>query len=133
MFVAAAVICFEDLWPGVLATMLKENPDFMLVLTNDNWFLRSAAAKQHAYLARWRAVEFGKTLVRASNDGFTLAVDPFGRTLLELEPFVENSGVVEVPLIKGTTFYAKYGDSTIWILIAALLAASLPASTRRKV
>jgi apolipoprotein N-acyltransferase len=117
----AAIICYEDLWSGVFATLIDRNPDFLLVVTNDSWFLQTIAPKQHAYVARWRAIEFGRSLVRATNDGVSLAVDGLGRSILELEPFVVTNGVADIPLAKSQTLFAVYGSLILWTLLGGFL------------
>ncbi len=126
---AAAVICYEDLSSKVFSQLInKEVPEFLIVATNDAWFLHSIAALQHGYVARWRAVEFGKSLIRASNDALTLVVNSLGDTLLELVPFETSFGAVKVPLISTNTIFAKYGNLPILFVkgIIMLLAKIYP-------
>jgi apolipoprotein N-acyltransferase len=73
-----------------------ESARYLVNITNDNWFTGTIALYQHAALARLRAIETGKPLVRAANTGISLVVDGYGRTVAQLP--IDQSGVMDVPL-----------------------------------
>jgi apolipoprotein N-acyltransferase len=106
-------------------------------LTNDGWYGTSAAPYQHYAMARFRAVENHRYLVRAANTGISAIIDPFGRELARTELMEQSALVGDVRAISGLTFYSRYGDVFAWSAcavsaIGAVLAAFLrPALSNR--
>jgi apolipoprotein N-acyltransferase len=102
----------------------------MLNVSNDAWFGITAGPHQHFAQARLRTIEEGLPLVRATNNGVSAVVDPFGRVIGSLP--LGRDGVLDagLPLAIGPTFYARYGEAGA-LTIAALFAA-IAAFARRK-
>ena len=124
------VICYEDLFPHVARKAAAGGADFLVNLTNDGWFGRSAEQWQHQQGAIFRAVENGIPLVRCCNNGITCWADGDGR---EREIFRDTTGsaygqgvmIFDLPLPKPVpTFYTRHGDWFGWgcVGIAALFA-----------
>ena len=65
-------------------------------LADDGWIGGAAATHQLAAFARFRAIEERLPLVRVAHGGLSLAVDPFGQTLLTLPEDSWAHGRVEV-------------------------------------
>ncbi len=89
------LICYEGIFPLFVARW-AENAKFLVNITNDNWFTGTIALDQHAALARLRAIETGKPLVRAANTGLSIIVDGYGRTVAQLPE--DASSLMDVPL-----------------------------------
>jgi apolipoprotein N-acyltransferase len=88
-----ALICYEAIFSGDLgADPGKAN--FILNVSNDEWFTGSIGPAQHAHHARLRAVETGLPMLRATNSGLTMLIDPLGRVSAELPP--DQSGVLDL-------------------------------------
>lgn len=91
------LICYEAIFP-FFVRRYAPTADFMLNITNDAWFAATHAPLQHFVLARLRAIETGKPLVRLANSGVSAVVDGYGRisTLLNIN---ESKGMrVSIPL-----------------------------------
>src|SRR3989449_486326 len=90
----------------------------LINLSNDGWFGRSAAPEQHLAMARVRAVENRRWLLRATNNGYTVAVDPYGRYAARLTPDVR--GALDAPygFRNDITFYVRWGDWLAWLCVA---------------
>jgi len=72
-------ICYEAIYPGEIREFANLGANLFINISNDGWFGKSAAAEQHLRMARVRAVENRRWLVRVTNSGITAAVDPYGR------------------------------------------------------
>ncbi|MDD9912246.1 MAG: apolipoprotein N-acyltransferase [Alphaproteobacteria bacterium] len=82
---ALPLICYETSFPFYVARHL-ENQQFLLNITNDNWFDGTTAPYQHFALARLRAVETGLPLVRIANTGISAVVNGYGHIVEKLPP-----------------------------------------------
>lgn len=120
----AAVICFEDMFPHAFAQLQQsENADFLMVLSNDNWFLDSRASVEHAWMSQWRSIETGKYFLRVTNNGMTVLYSPLGEVVSQLEPHKPLAAVIDVALLRESTVYTRMGD---WpIILVCLLCAGL--------
>ena len=83
------LICYEILFPG--AVVQRDNkPDFIVNVTNDAWYGRSAGPEQHLLKARFRAIEENTPVIRAANTGYSAMIDRYGRYVLKTDLFEEN-------------------------------------------
>ncbi|GGD63414.1 apolipoprotein N-acyltransferase [Lacimicrobium alkaliphilum] len=119
----APAICFEIAFPRQIRANLHPYTDFILTVSNDAWFGRSHGPHQHMEIARVRAKEFGIPVLRATNNGITGIIDADGQILAQLPQFEAQALRAQVPLYKGTTPYARFGE--LWVTILSLLAAIL--------
>lgn len=121
-FRIAPLICFEDILPGYARTAVIRTRAHLLVnLTNDAWFGDSPAAKIHLNLAKFRAVELRRYLVRATNSGVSAVVDPCGRVVVRLPASESAARVAEVRLLEGTTVYGRLGNVIDYICVLAVI------------
>ncbi|CAK0770638.1 Apolipoprotein N-acyltransferase [Azospirillaceae bacterium] len=111
------LICYEGIFPGEV-THSRDRPEWLLSVTNDAWYGRTAGPHQHFAMTQTRAVEEGLPLVRAANTGISGIVDGYGRIIASLKLGV--GGVVDsgLPLALSPTVYARFGD----MIFAGLLA-----------
>ena len=115
----AVGICFEDLWTEVFQEATgEEDASLLVTLTNGGWFDQSSATRQHRDGARWRAVENGRFLLRAANEGPASLIDPWGRiTILTAAETETWAHLPQVKLLDKKTLYSKYGNFVVWGLI----------------
>lgn len=115
-----APICFEDAFAGVCREYFKGGADLLLNLTNDSWSKTRSSEIQHWAAARFRAIEYRRTLVRSTNGGLSCVVGPYGEVRAELPLFEACSRIVEVPVCRDSkpTAYYLYGD---WFALLSLL------------
>ncbi len=116
-------ICFESIFPGLARQSVRQGADLLAVLTNDAWFDGRSAPEQHAALAPFRAIEEGRYLIRAANQGISAIFDPHGRPLAQLSLGARGVVVARVAPMHRVTVYARAGDLFAWT--ATLAAASL--------
>jgi apolipoprotein N-acyltransferase len=122
-------ICYEDVFG---AEQLQDLADTTLLVnvSNDGWFGNSIAIPQHLQIARVRAAEAGRYLVRAANRGITAVIDPHGRIVDRIEPF--HPGVLRATVrgYTGATPYARAGNYLIVLACVVALAAAFAVERR---
>lgn len=114
------MICYEAVF-GNEARDAMPAADFLVNISNDGWFGKLMGPQQHFQIARMRAIENGRWLLRATNTGMTAIVDHLGR-IRSIAPTFEPtvlSGQVEV--MAGITPYARYGDWPAVLVTGMLL------------
>jgi apolipoprotein N-acyltransferase len=117
-----AFICYEAIFPDHVRGFAAAGAELLVNITNDAWYGYSSAPHQHFAMAKLRAVENGKYLVRAANTGITAVVDPRGRVLERTALFEPTVLVREVGLVAETTFYGRHGDVFAWGCLGAAIA-----------
>jgi apolipoprotein N-acyltransferase len=122
-------ICYEAAIPGFVRRMVAEaQPNLLVMLSNDAWFGDSHEPWIHLAVARMRAIEHHRFVVRAANSGVSAVVDPAGR-------LVARSGLLTRENLRGTvrwfdgdTLYGRTGDWLGWLAAAACGAMALVAA-----
>ena len=117
----AVNICYEDLFGAELRHALPA-ATLMLNLSNLAWYGDSFAQPQHLQIARMRALESGRPMLRATNTGMTAVILPDGEVQAVLPPFTAGALHAEVRGYQGLTPYARWGDWAA-VLLAVLGAA----------
>jgi len=114
-----AFICYEAIFPDEVRRFTAGGAELLINMSNDGWFGRSAAPAQHVMMARVRAVENRRWLLRDTNNGFTVDVDPYGRTVAQLA--TDMRGQLDAPydFRSDLTLYARFGDWFAWLSVVA--------------
>jgi apolipoprotein N-acyltransferase len=125
-------ICYEVIRPEFVRRMMREaKPHLIVSLANDAWFGDSQEPWLHLALARLRAIEHRRALVRATNSGVSAVVDPVGRVVAHTGLLTREHLRASVPLLQGETLYARLGDWPGWLAVAGLFAAGVVRRRRR--
>jgi len=111
------LICFEIAFPHQLAANMTRNTDLLLTVSNDAWFGNSHGPHQHFEIARMRALEFGRPLLRATNNGVTGLVDHLGKVITMAPQFEEVVLKGDVTLVTGETPYSQWPRLILWLMI----------------
>jgi apolipoprotein N-acyltransferase len=127
----AVNICYEDAFGDELRAGARA-ATLLVNVTNDAWYGRSIAARQHNQIAAMRALELGRPMLRATNTGITSAIDHRGRVARELPWFSEGILEVEVTGRAGTTPYLRFGDALPLAVAALVLAVVARAGRHRR-
>ena len=119
----ATLICYEIIFPGLVRKFYSTNGDFMVTVTNDAWFGKTAGPYQHFSMAVFRAIENRKPVMRSANTGISGFIDSNGRILAKTELFQRLVLTGEIKTDKTLTYYSRYGDlfSYFCIVISAIL------------
>lgn len=120
----ATPICYETIRPGYVGMLVREtNPHLLVSLANDGWFGDSPEPRIHLRLARFRAIEHRRYLVRATNTGISAIIDPLGRVVGQTRLFEAETLRREVHMLDDDTIYTKLGDWPGYASAIALLVA----------
>ncbi len=121
---AGISICFEDVFGEEVIRALPE-ATFLVNVSNDAWFDDSWAPPQHLQIARMRAVESGRPLLRATNTGVSAVVDEKGR-LQSVAPQFEVTVLNDtIQPMQGMTPYAVLGNwGVVILMVLSLVVAS---------
>jgi apolipoprotein N-acyltransferase len=129
-----AFICYESVFPGFVRKFAAGGAEVLFNLSNDGWFGQSAARRQHLNIARMRAAENRRWLLRATNDGITAVIDPAGRIRGSLAPNTRAAYYAGFSYISTQTVYTRFGDwfAALCLLITTLcaVASALPNAKR---
>lgn len=134
------LICYEDILPAFTNRSVNAQngeTELLVNMTNDAWFGATTEPWEHLALAKLRAIEHRRYLVRSTNSGVSAIVDPVGRVLAhssvrDVQQGSAPEGEVldaKIHWIRARTVYEALGDSPWW---AASLAVGLMAFVRRR-
>jgi apolipoprotein N-acyltransferase len=132
---AATLICYESIFGEFSGEFVRNGANLLCVITNDGWWGHTDGHRQHLALARLRAIEFRRDLLRSANTGISATINQRGDLLDSLG--WDRRGLVRgrLRLNRTMTFYARYGDFigrtacmiTVLSLLIALVRKSMPA------
>ncbi|QVE19958.1 apolipoprotein N-acyltransferase [Phocoenobacter atlanticus subsp. cyclopteri] len=108
-------ICYEVIFGHQMQQNQKtHNADYLLTISNDAWFGNSIGPWQHLQMARMRALELGKPLVRATNTGITVFVDHRGKIIKQVPQFKETTLTMSLSSTQGKTPFTFWGNWLIY-------------------
>ena len=113
-------ICYEDVFGSATVKNLIDAA-YLVNVTNDGWFGHSIEPQQHLQMARMRALETGRYLLRATNTGVTAIVAPDGLVIKQAPPFEATVLTGEIIPMTGITPYARIGDPMVIVLLVLWL------------
>ncbi len=121
----AVTICYEDVFG---AEQLHYFPEATLIvnISNDAWFGDSIAPHQHLQIARVRAAETGRYVLRATNTGVSAIIDPLGRVVARSPQFEPHVLKGTVQGFTGATPYVRWGNYAVVIGALIVLLLQLP-------
>ena len=122
--VCGVSICYEAAF-GSEQRKWAPAAEVLINVSNDGWFGDTVALEQHLDMARVRAMETGRYLLRVTGTGITAAVDPRGRIIDRLPKYEAGFLDVSVPRLAGATPYVRYGEWPL-VFLCLLLGVALP-------
>jgi apolipoprotein N-acyltransferase len=115
-----AGICFEDVFADEYRRDAADS-GLMVVATNDAWFGASGAAAQHLAMARMRALESGRVVLRASNTGVSAIIGPDGELQARSGFFTTETLRGLAQPRSGRTPYVYWGDAPLWVFSVGVI------------
>jgi len=126
-------ICYEAIMPQLARKLVGGGANVLVNISNDAWYGDSPAAYQHLEMARLRAIENHRYLLRATNDGLTTLIDPYGRVLEQIPRYQREIMLSHFDFETQQTYYTAHGDVFAWVcaLAAACFFLGAPLLTPR--
>ncbi len=109
----AVNICYEDVFGEEIIRQLPQ-ATLLVNVSNDAWYGESLAAYQHMQFSQARALETGRTVLRATNTGATAMINPHGEVLAHAPHFSETTLNVLAQGYTGSTPYVRFGN---WLFL----------------
>jgi apolipoprotein N-acyltransferase len=103
-------ICYEAAFPGEVRVFADRGADVFVNISNDGWFGESGAPGQHLNMARMRAIENQRWLLRSTNTGITAVIDPYGRVVASVPRNQRVALTAAYGMQSETTLYTRFGD-----------------------
>lgn len=121
----ASALCYEIVFPELLRQNISSDTGMLLTLSNDAWFTGSIGPEQHLQIARMRAIEFARPILRSTNNGVTAIYDHKGKELGRLP--VNSASVLsqEVSPTFGKTPYQTFGSTPLHLYCLLILSGFL--------
>lgn len=113
-------ICYESIFGDEVREFARSGAQVLVNLSDDGWYGDTSAPWEHLDMARMRAIENGRWLLRDTNTGLTASIDPQGRIVAALPRHVRDA--IEVPFgyRDELTFYTQHGDWLGWLCTIAV-------------
>ena len=118
-------ICYESVFARHIREFTAAGSQLLVNISNDSWYGRSSAREQHLLIARMRAVENGRWILRATNDGVTCTISPSGNVAAALPSYVEDALDVRFAYASNETAFVKYGQWLWWLCLATAAVAAV--------
>ena len=103
-------ICYESIFGDEVRQLALHGAEVLVNISDDGWYGDTGAPWQHLNMARMRAIENHRWLLRSTNTGVTTAIDPEGRLASEAPRHVRGAFAFPFGFEQGTTFYTRHGD-----------------------
>ena len=118
----APIICYESIYGDFVRQQVQKGAQLLCVITNDGWWGDTPGYKQHFAMARLRAIETRRWVLRSANTGTSGSIDPSGKIIKKTAYWTKTAFSQAVELRTDKTFYTKHGDwlaglSLSWILL----------------
>jgi len=107
-------ICYEEVFPQLVRRLTPRGPGVLVNISDDAWYGDSPAAFQTMEMARLRAIENRRYLLRSTNDGITDIIDPYGRVRATLPRHQQAALAGSFDFESAATFYTAHGDVFAW-------------------
>jgi apolipoprotein N-acyltransferase len=121
-------ICYEAVFPDEVRRFVRAGAGLLVNISNDGWLGRSSGPTQSLLMARMRAIENRRWLLRDTNNGFTASIDPYGRIVASLPVDVRDALDAPYGFRGDLTLYTRWGDWFAWLCVAIALCLLLGAT-----
>ncbi|KAF8818581.1 apolipoprotein N-acyltransferase [Rickettsia endosymbiont of Cardiosporidium cionae] len=117
------IICYESIFSADIRNLhyTNQNSNLLINITNDSWYGNSSEPFQHYLINRVRSIENGLPMLRATSNGISAVIDPYGRNIKQLK--LNQLGIIDsnIPYpCTQKTLFVKYGTYTLLTLISTV-------------
>ena len=112
-------ICYESTFPNEVRQFARDGAEYFVNISNDGWYGNTSAPLQHLNMARMRAIENNRWLLRDTNTGVTAVIDPHGRVVARAPRWQRTALQGAFDIEQATTFYTRHGD---WFPVGCAIA-----------
>jgi apolipoprotein N-acyltransferase len=123
-------ICYEAVFADEIRDYAKHGADVLVTISDDGWYGDTSAPWQHLNMARMRAIENRRWLLRDTNNGITAAIDPYGRVRQSIPRHMVDALPAQYGFRDDVTFYTAHGDVFAWF--CAIMSAGILVWAGRK-
>lgn len=121
-------ICYESIFADEIRQFAVNGAQVFVNISDDGWYGDTSAPWQHLNMARMRAIENRRWILRDTNNGVTTTIDPYGRVLFSAPRHVVTSLAVRYGYNDALTFYTLHGDVFAVLCVIITLAAAATAA-----
>jgi apolipoprotein N-acyltransferase len=112
-------ICYEAVFADEVRHFAELGAEVLVNISDDAWYGDTSAPWQHLNMARMRAIENRRWILRATNNGVTAAIDPYGRVRQSIPRHQVDALPAQYGFREDITFYSAHGD--VFALLCVLL------------
>jgi len=123
-------ICYEAVFADEVRQFARHGAEVFVNISDDGWYGDTSAPWQHLNIARMRAIENRRWLLRDTNSGVTASIDPYGRVRQSIPRHQTDALPAEFAFRSDITFYTAHGDVFAWL--CALLSIGMVAWSAQK-
>jgi apolipoprotein N-acyltransferase len=116
-------ICYESVFADEIRHFALNGAQVLVNISDDGWYGDTSAPWQHLNMARMRAIENRRWLLRDTNNGVTTVIDPYGRVTQSAPRHTVTTLVARYGTRSDLTFYTRHGDLFAYLCCLAVLAA----------
>jgi apolipoprotein N-acyltransferase len=113
-------ICYEAVFADEVRQFARLGAEVLVNISDDGWYGDTSAPWQHLNMARMRAIENRRWLLRDTNNGVTAAIDPYGRVRQSIPRHQVDALSARFGFSDDVTFYTEHGD--VFATLCAILA-----------
>jgi apolipoprotein N-acyltransferase len=124
-------ICYEAVFADEIRQFAKNGAEVFVTGSDDGWYGDTSAPWQHLNMARMRAIENRRWILRDTNDGVTAAIDPYGRVRQSIPRHVVDALPAQYGFRDDITFYTAHGDVFAWLCVLASIGVIVWAMNKR--
>jgi apolipoprotein N-acyltransferase len=110
-------ICYEAVFADEVREFAQLGAEVLVNISDDAWYGDTSAPWQHLNMARMRAIENRRWILRDTNNGVTAAIDPYGRVRQSIPRHQVDALPAQYGFRSDVTFYTAHGDVFAWLCV----------------